>query len=255
MTVNWNAEEYTRDYGFVHRYGEKVLNLLELPPGATVIDLGCGNGALTEQLALRGWRVLGIDASEEMLKEARRCHPSLSFWKDDACRFEVEEPVDAVFSNAVFHWIAKEKHPRLLRQINRALRQRGQLICEFGGESNGKALHNALRREFERRGRQYRLPFYFPTIGEYAPLLEQSGFRVEYASLFPRPTRCENGEEGLRRWVRMFVREPFQQLSEIEAESMMKAVGEKLRPQFFRRGSWYIDYVRIRFKAMKINEL
>lgn len=252
--MNWKAEEYARDYGFVHRYGEKVLELLELPPGASVIDLGCGNGALTEQLALRGWRALGIDASETMLKEARRLHPSLTFQRDDACCFEVEEPVDAVFSNAVFHWIEEEKHPRLLRQINRALRHQGQLVCEFGGAGNGKALHDALRREWERRGRQYRLPFYFPTIGEYAPLLEQAGFRVEYASLFPRPTRCENGEAGLRRWVKMFVREPFQQLGEQEGESILHAVEEELRPRLFREGSWYIDYVRIRWKAVKVRE-
>jgi len=252
--MDWDAERYTRDFAFVHQYGEDVLDWLEFPPGARVIDLGCGNGALTAELARRGASVWGMDASEEMLKEARRLHPSLPFQRGDVRFWEAEEPVDAVFSNAVFHWVPVENHPLMLWHINRSLNMRGQLVCEFGGKGNGATLHGALRRAFEKRGYRYALPFYFPSIGDYAPMLEQAGFRVERALLLERPTCCRNGEAGLREWIRMFVQQPFRQMEHRMARAVVEEVEEELRPHLFHDGNWYVDYVRIRWKAVKERE-
>lgn len=97
MNIEWNAEKYTEDFSFVHQYGNDVADLIDLKTGSTVLDLGCGNGALTEQLKNKGFHVIGIDASEELLNIARRNYPDTDFIKADATSFSLDESVDAVF--------------------------------------------------------------------------------------------------------------------------------------------------------------
>ncbi len=255
MNIDWNAKEYVQDFSFVPRYGEDVLNLLDVNAGASVIDLGCGDGRLTKRLSEMGWDVTGVDASEEMLDMARKSYPGLTFIQSDALDFTVDKPVDAVFSNAVFHWIDEEKQPMLLRQVNRALKGGGELVCEFGGKGCAETVHEALRRSFSKRDLEYAFSFYFPTIGEYAPLLEQAGFKVVYALLFDRPTACSNGECGLRDWIRMFDKRPFRGIDAKIEDEIVEEAGQTLRSALFRNGSWHIDYVRIRLKAIKEHEV
>ena len=252
MNITWDAQEYSDDFSFVYHYGEDVLKLLEIRPGDTIIDLGCGNGALTMRLEQAGAHAIGIDASEEMLSMARRDYPALDFRQADALNFTIEKPADALFSNAVFHWIDKEKQPLLLRQINRALKPHGQLVCEFGGKGCAARVHASLRKCFEKRGMDYVFAFYFPSIGEYAGMLEQAGFKVVYAILFDRPTRCRNGESGLTDWINMFNNAPFQQMDAGLQKEILAETERHLRnTSLYRNGEWYIDYVRIRIKAIK----
>ena len=96
------------------------------------------------------------------------------------------------------------------------------------------------------------MPFYFPTISEYAALLENIGFRVKYAVLFDRPTELK-GESGLKDWINMFVKTPFGIVeAEQEKETIInKAIGV-LRNVLFIDGKWYADYVRIRMMAIRL---
>lgn len=252
MNITWNAKDYTRDFAFVHRYGEDVLRLLDIKAGDNVIDLGCGNGALTARIAESGAQVVGIDSSADMLAVAHERHPELEFRQADALSFTVEEPVDAVFSNAVFHWIDEADQPQLLRQIRNALKPRGQLVCEFGGKGCAASVHNALRKAFARRGMGYTFRFYFPSIGQYATLLEQAGFRVEFAMLFDRPTPCENGESGLCQWIMMFDKIPFDGISQNVRDEIITEARRQLRPVLYHGGNWHIDYVRIRLRVVRI---
>ena len=251
MNITWNAQGYTQDFSFVHQYGEDVLGLLTAAPGSLVVDVGCGNGALTEKLSQRGYRTLGLDASPEMLESARALHPDLTFRKADALTFTLPEPAGALFSNAVFHWIDADRQPQLLANLARNLRPGGELVCEFGGHGCAERVHAALERAFAVRGLTYPRVFYFPTIGEYAPLLEAAGLRVTHAFLFDRPTP-QQGPDGLRAWIDMFVRAPFAGMDAalreaIIADAMEQTRGELLRPD----GTWIVDYVRIRLRAVK----
>ncbi|MCD8317840.1 MAG: class I SAM-dependent methyltransferase [Paraprevotella sp.] len=255
MNKDWNAQEYSRDFTFVHRYGEDVLKLLDVHPGDTVIDLGCGNGALTRRLADMGVQAICIDASADMLEEARKAHPELTFIRQDALDLQVDTPADALFSNAMIHWIDADRQPRLLQRINRALKPQGQFVCEFGGRGCAGSVHAALRRAFEKRGRSYDTPFYFPSIGEYTPWMEQAGFKVTYAILFDRPTRCSNGDRGLREWIRMFDKVPFRGVDEATEEDILRDAEQQLRNSLWHDGSWFVDYVRIRIKAIKEKSL
>ena len=107
-----------------------------------------------------------------------------------------------------------------------------------------------MTRAFSEYGYCYEMPFYFPTIGEYAVLLEKTEFEVYYASLFDRLTELK-GESGLRDWINMFVKTPFLivKTEQEKAEIVNKAV-EALRNDLFIKGKWYADYVRIRMKAV-----
>lgn len=127
--------------------------------------------------AEKGLSTIGIDSSEEMLKIARRNYPEIEFILSDATHFTLRKPVDIVFSNAVFHWIDKSKQLDMMKCVYHALNVGGQFVFEMGGFGNNKLIHSALLTAFEEAGYEYKMPFYFPSIGEYSPLLEQAGFK------------------------------------------------------------------------------
>ena len=103
MNIAWDADKYTSNFSFVPAYGRGAAELIASPKGSRVLDLGCGNGALTGELRDRGFRVTGLDSSKELLSVAEKYYPELEFILGDATDFSLKEPVDAVFSNAVFH--------------------------------------------------------------------------------------------------------------------------------------------------------
>lgn len=164
----------------------------------------------------------------------------------------MEEPVDVVFSNAVFHWIEREKQRNMLRCVHNALKENGEFVFEFGGYGNNQLIHGALAEAFAECRYVYKMPFYFPAISEYSTLLEDTGFRVRYAVLFDRPTELK-GEDGLKDWIKMFVKTPFSVIgNEDEKDAVIDRAVENLRNVLYRDGKWYADYVRIRMKAIRL---
>lgn len=184
MNIEWNATNYTNHFSFVHKYGEDVLKLIDAPAGSRVLDLGCGNGALTKKLQELGFQAQGMDASLEMLHVARQNYPDIRFEKGDATQFTLQDPVDVIFSNAVFHWIDAEKQDALAAHIASALKPGGTLVCEFGGKNCAESVHAVLEQCFTARGLHYPRINYFPTIAEYTAILERNGLRPDYAVLF-----------------------------------------------------------------------
>jgi len=236
----------------VHQYGEDILNLLKIEKGMKILDLGCGNGALTKKMADVGADMIGMDASKDMLEVAKSNYPELTFIQDDAVGFALNEPVDAVFSNAVFHWI--DNQDELLESISNGLKMNGHLVCEFGGYGCAETIHSALQKVFEKNGLSYKRTFYFPTIGEYTPIIERHGLKVVYAILFDRKTVL-TGEDGMRNWIEMFVTQPFQNLDKTLADKIITEAVQNLKPILYEDGIWYADYVRIRLKAQKVKEI
>ncbi|WP_017212958.1 class I SAM-dependent methyltransferase [Clostridium beijerinckii] len=249
MNIKWNAKGYTKDFQFVHQYGEDVLNLLDIEKGMKVLDLGCGNGALTKKISDMGADVIGMDASGEMLEIARKNYPEITFIQDDAVKFTLNEQVDAIFSNAVFHWI--DNQDGLLESVYNGLKINGSLVCEFGGYGCTETIHSFLQKAFEARGLEYKRTFYFPTIDEYTPILKKHGLQTVYATLFDRKTALI-GEEGMRNWIEMFVIQPFKGLDDLLKNEIIDETVKSLKPILYQNGVWYADYVRIRLKARKI---
>lgn len=250
MNQTWNAEKYSSDFSFVHQYGNDVIGLIEGKNVRSVLDLGCGNGALTRTLADGGLAVTGMDASGEMLEKAKQNAPHLPFIQADATDFTLDASVDVVFSNAVLHWINKEKQPSMMRCVYRSLNDNGQFVFEMGGLGNNVLIHSALADVFQEHGYAYQMPFYFPSIGEYSTLLEAAGFKVRYAILFDRPTPIK-GDNGLAGWIKMFLSNPFSVVAGSDRDGIISEAVQRLEKELFKDGVWYLDYVRLRMRAVK----
>jgi len=238
----WDATRYQDEHSFVWRYGANLLELLQARPGERVLDVGCGTGQLTAQIARCGAEVIGLDNSAEMLAEARKNYPELTFILGNAAKFEFPQPFDAVFSNAALHWVKGAEEAAAC--IARALRPAGRFIAEFGGRGNIASVQAALRTVLGPEADE-RSPWFFPSIGEYAPILERHGLEVRDASLFDRPTPLE-GERGMETWLRMFGQSYLREFSEARADEIVRELLEHLRPSSYRNGTWTVDYRRLR---------
>jgi trans-aconitate methyltransferase len=232
----WDAERYQTRHSYVFAYGESLIELLEPKAGERILDLGCGSGQLTVKIAAAGAAVIGIDRSPEMIAEARRNFPKMTFDIGDAANFMLDTPVDAVFSNAALHWV--KDADGAASSVARALRPGGRFVLEMGGKGNTQAVLDALRQV----AGPVEIPWYFPSVAEYASLLERHGFEVTFATLFDRPTRVE-GEDGLEDWLVMFCG------SMLKTIALRREVADLLRPKMFRDGGWVLDYRRLRIVA------
>lgn len=248
----WNAGLYDQRHAFVYQHGADLLELLAPQRGERVLDLGCGTGHLTAQIAARGAITLGLDASAEMIAEAKRNHPHLAFEIADATSFEVAEPFDAVFSNAVLHWVKPPE--QAVERIAAALKPGGRFVAEFGGKGNVAAIVEAASHAVSTAlGRDAGdvNPWYFPGGGEYAALLEANGLEVGYAAIFDRPTPLDEGERGMSNWLAMFGAPCFAMLAEADRPRAVADAIERARPRLYRDGQWTADYRRLRVVAIK----
>lgn len=248
----WNAALYDDKNAFVWKHGRGVVELLAPQSGERILDLGCGTGHLTAQIAEAAAEVVGIDKSTTMIEEARRLYPNRRFEIADGADFHFDEPFDAVFSNAAIHWMKDQ--PAVARCIWGALKPGGRFVAEFGGKGNISAIRRALTDAVTTAGEVINSePFarYYPTIGEYATLLEAQGFRVTFASHFDRPTKLDNGERGLRNWLLTFTDNVIDSLPAQKRETVIEDVQRRLRPKLFREGAWFADYRRLRVAAAR----
>ncbi|MDB5309038.1 MAG: Methyltransferase type 11 [Gemmataceae bacterium] len=247
---HWDARLYDDRHGFVWQHGAALIGLLAPKRGDNVLDLGCGTGHLTARIAAAASTVLGIDSSPEMIAAARTAHPGLRFEVADARALAFTGEFDAVFSNAVLHWIGDAD--AVVRGVARALKRGGRFVAEFGGDGNVRAITTALRAGLEAVGRKpVESPWYFPTIAEYAEVLGRGGLEVRVVVLFDRPTPLEGGENGLRDWVRMFGGHFLAQLPDERRDEYLAWVEDALRPVLFRDGGWVADYRRLRVVAVR----
>jgi len=243
----WDAARYQDKHSFVWRYGASLLELLAAQPGERILDLGCGTGQLTAEIARCGADVVGLDNSADMLADARKNFPDLAFVLGDASAFDFPAPFDAVFSNAVLHWVKNAEGA--VSSLAGVLRPGGRFVAEFGAQGNIASVQAALRAVLGSIADE-QSPWYYPSIGEYAPLLERHGLEVRNASLFDRPTQLD-GENGMDHWLRMFGQTYLRQCSRERASDIVGQLVQKLRPALYRDGIWTVDYRRLRVVAIR----
>jgi len=251
-TITWDAKLYDDKHSFVWEKGKGVVELLAPKPGERILDLGCGTGHLTAEIAATGANVIGIDRSPEMISQARRQFPNLKFEVADARHLDFERQFDAVFSNAVLHWIVEPE--LVVRSVARALGPAGRFVAEFGGKQNVSRLLGAVNRAYAKFGIESGLAdntWYYPSVAEYSSLLEREGLEVRDAKLFDRPTRLEDGEKGLEAWIRMFLKFALDRLPTERQQEFLREIERQARPELFRNGNWELDYRRLRIAAWK----
>lgn len=245
----WNSSLYDQRHSFVWKYGEDLLELLRAQPGERILDVGCGTGHLTKKIAETGAVVTGMDQSESMIDAARREYPGLEFMQGDVTNFSAQEKFDAIFSNATLHWVTKAEDAILC--MAHALKPGGRFVVEFGGKRNIARILHALETSMQELGFGGFIDWwYYPSIGEYTPLLEKHGLLVTQAWLFERPTLLE-GEDGMLNWLRMFGTVKTQHLSNENRERAFALAVHKLRDVQYIDGCWYADYRRLRVTAVK----
>jgi trans-aconitate 2-methyltransferase len=245
----WDAGRYDDQHAFVWKHGESLIELLAPQPGEAILDLGCGTGHLTAQLAAAGASVVGIDSSTEMIAAARRSYADIRFEIADALQLTYDQRFHAMFSNAALHWIKDAE--RVVQGIYHALKPGGRFVAEFGGKGNVQAILVALRNALQAVGcGLVESPWFFPSVGEYASLLERIGLEVTFARLFDRPTPME-GPDGIRHWVEMFGAHFLSRVPKERREPFFQHVEKELLPVLHRQGSWFVDYRRLQVVAWR----
>jgi trans-aconitate methyltransferase len=247
----WNPSLYNDKHSFVYEYGANLVGLLAPKEGERILDVGCGSGQLTNQIAQVA-QVVGIDSSPQMVADARSKYPSIDFYVMDAANFSFNEPFDAIFSNATLHWVLNKEGA--VKCMYAALKQGGRLVVEFGGRGNVETIVTQLRRSLSSHGftdNGAREVWYFPSAGEYSSLLEKYGFKVQMIQHYDRPTELSDSEHGIEDWLDMFGRPYLEGLSDEQKDLIKKEVKESIKEKLFQNGKWYADYKRLRVVAIK----
>jgi trans-aconitate methyltransferase len=240
-TSKWDAADYARVGGFVAALGEAALDLLDPQPGEHILDVGCGDGTLTEKIVERGATVVGIDNSIEMIGAARA--KGIDARLMDAADLRFSEAFDAAFSNATLHWVLDKE--RAARAIWFALKPGGRFAGEMGGAGNLRTLREALDDVLVTRG--FGSPTYaanwYPAVEDFVVVYEQAGFKDIDARLIERPTVIEH---GIAAWVTTFRKGWLDRagVPEEERPEVAVAVADRV-------GSNVADYVRLRFIMRK----
>jgi trans-aconitate methyltransferase len=245
---HWNAQDYAQNAAFVPAMGMPVVELLAPQPGERILDIGCGDGVLTEALVAAGARVTGIDASPEMIAAAQA--RGLDVGVADAQALDVGADYDAAFSNAALHWMLDAAG--VARGVFGALRPGGRFVGEMGGEGNVATIWRAVRAELVARGREPTgETHWYPSVSDFTAVYAAAGFVDIDARLIPRPTPLPTGVAG---WVRTFRTGlmdaggiPVLEQAEIAQAVEARTAAELRQPD----GTWLADYVRLRFSMRK----
>ncbi len=248
---NWNTELYDKKFSYVFKLGEDVLSLLNSKPGETILDLGCGTGHLTNLISESGASVQGIDSSPKMIEQAKLKYPAIKFEVMDATNFAFETKFDAVFSNAVLHWIPEKE--KVIDCVYNCLKQGGRFVAEFGGKDNVKCIATSIRKILRINGysknTEY-IDWYFPSIGEYSSILEKYGFRVTSALHFNRDTFMDKGVDVIN-WLEMFAKKIFDGISADKTNELIRLIKDDLSSTNKKDNKWFIDYKRLRIASVK----
>jgi SAM-dependent methyltransferase len=243
----WNPALYAAHAAFVPALGTPVLDLLAPKSGEHILDLGCGDGVLTQKIVAAGASVIGVDADPAMVAAAR--DKGLDARRGDARQLAFAAEFDAVFSNAALHWVGS---PAIVTAgVARALKPGGRYVGEFGGHGNIAAIRTALRAVL--KAHNYRVEpvetSYYPTAEGFRAVLEAGGFIVESCAIIPRPTPLPT---GMSAWLNTF-RGGFIDSAGVPPEKRAQVIEDVralLRPVLADdAGNWIADYVRIRFSA------
>lgn len=244
--THWSAATYAQNARFVADLAAPLLTLLNPQPGETILDLGCGDGALTEKIAAAGAQVLGIDGAPDMVRATRARGLEAEIMDGQAITLP-DASFDSVFTNAALHWMPNPH--RVIQGVARVLKPGGRFVGEMGGHGNVASIATALRASLRARGVPPAEMFgwFFPTAEHYAALLLAEHFVVRQITLTPRPTHLPTGIAG---WLATFAAPFLAPLPPEEHQEVLHEVEALLAPSLRTAGGdWIADYVRLRFLA------
>jgi len=245
--MDWNPATYAKNARFVSDLAEPLLQLLDPRPGEAILDLGCGDGALTERIAGFGCDVYGVDSSLAQTRAAKARGVRVVVM--DGQRLYLRKPFDAVFTNAALHWM---KPPdSVVANVWSCLAAGGRFVGEFGGEGNVGKIRTALHAALRQRGIDPMAidPWYYPSPRQFSALLDKAGFAVDALQLIPRPTKLPG---DILEWLNIFAQPFIVPLRGTDRTDYLAEVRGALALDLLDgAGNWIVDYVRLRFAASK----
>jgi trans-aconitate methyltransferase len=244
----WDANAYAANGRFVADLAGEVFAMLNPQPGEHILDLGCGDGALTERIAATGAIVTGCDADPSMLQAAAA--RNLTAVRADMRALPFNAEFNAVFSNAALHWVTDQDS--VLRGVHRALLPGGRFVAEMGGLGNIAAIRTALSATLQPYNidPEQEAASLYPSVAAYTRLLGTNGFQINTITLTPRPTPLKS---GMDQWLRTFRTAVFARLNEADREAAIAKTVALLEPILRdTEGNWWGDYVRLRFHATRL---
>ena len=245
----WNATNYNNHADFVSKLAMPVVELLDPKDGEYILDVGCGEGSLAVEIEKFGANVLAIDLSEDMVEKTKQ--KGIEAYVMSATDIEYADKFDAIFSNATLHWVLDPK--LALEQFYKALKDDGRVVAEFGGEGNIKALISAIKRVFDNHSEfgEFNNPWYFPSIKTYKKMVEEVGFKVVSMESIKRDTKIDD----ISNWLDIFANGIIKDLNKRAQDVFKKEVRDILKPILYTdEKGWVVDYVRLRFKAVKLDK-
>ena len=245
-TNNWNANNYNKHADFVSILATPVVELLKPKKDEKILDLGCGDGTLAVEIEKAGTKVVAVDLSEDMVEKTKE--KGVEAYVMSATELTFQDEFDAVFSNAVLHWVNEPKIA--IQKIYNSLKDGGRFIAEFGGYGNIKHLTDAMQKVFDKHPEygKFHNPWYFPKVQKYKTLLEEGGFEVGYIELIPRPTKIDD----ISNWLNIFANGIVSHLTHEQQINFNNEVREILKPIIYsKKEGWVADYARLRLEATK----
>lgn len=247
--MEWNSSLYDNKHDFVAEYGKGLLSFIPKNDEQVILDLGCGTGTLTVKLTDFSNKVIGVDSSQNMIYKAKEQFGNIEFKVCDALSLPFEKEFDVIFSNAVFHWI--NDHDALLKNIYKALKSQGLLVCEFGASGNIATIENAFIKACKDFGYDYKPKFNFPTVKNFGRLLENNGFVIDKIYDYDRPTILKDNEQGLCNWIKQFFASELAVMPKDVQAMIIQKTEESAKKTLWNDKEWIADYRRLRVIAHK----
>jgi trans-aconitate 2-methyltransferase len=259
----WNPTDYAKNSANQYTWAQELIPKLKLKGDETLLDIGCGDGKITANLAkyLQNGKVVGIDSSSQMIKLAKTTfpneqYPNLTFQVMDAQNLTFQEEFDLAFSNAALHWITNQK-PVLLG-VQRSLKPQGRLLFQMAGKGNAQAIIEILDEllvlsEWKRFFEDFKFPYAFCAPEEYRALLVEAGLEPLRVERFPKDMKF-NGAEGIAGWVRTTWL-PFTERIPIERQNdFIKQIVNRYLEKFpaDAQGVVHLGMIRLEVEAVKL---
>lgn len=262
-TYQWDARDYRKSSSAQLQWARELLGKLQLRGNERVLDIGCGDGKITAEIAkcLSIGSVLGIDNSEEMINFSIENFPqdeyrNLDFKLVDTQKLPFDSEFDVIFSNATLHWVID--HLNVLQGIKKSLKPGGRILLQMGGRGNASALFTVLdsmmaKDRWGKFFRDFSFPYGFYGVGDYRMWLKRTGLKEKRIELIPKDM-TQKGKDGLASWIRTTWLPYTQRVSEVLQDDFIQDLVDRYTENFppDSEGLVHVSMVRLEVEAVNI---